>query len=377
MDKVPGISVLMKPASGSCNLSCDYCFYCDETANRERGSYGYMSTETLRNVIRKTLPHALHTVSYAYQGGEPMLRGLDFYRKAVEYQKQYNHRGIQIINAFQTNGSLLNEAWCEFFSQNRFLVGVSVDGIEETHNACRHTLMGGRTYEKVVAGIKQLNDYKVDFNILTVVNRKTVNRITEIYRDYRQRGWRYQQYILCLDPLYSQRGESPYSVSPEAYGYFLIQLFRLWYQDWQAGNQPYIRQFENLVGMVMGYPPEACEQLGTCGIQYVVEADGSVFPCDFYALDPYQIGNFNQDRLRQIDDLRDQIRFVDLSRQLPPECLTCEYYKLCRCGCRRQRDEDPAGHTYRFYYCESFKMFFKACGKELKQIAQSIQNGDR
>ena len=212
---MPAISVLMKPSSGMCNMDCDYCFYCDETAKRQQESYGFMSEQTLKNVIRKTMLRAEGVVSYAFQGGEPTLRGLDFFRRVMEYERQYNKKGLQVQNALQTNGILIDEDWCAFFREHHFLVGVSLDGTGEIHDRFRH-MRGDRsaTFDRVVRGIHLLEDYGVDFNILTVVHREVASHVREIYDFYREMGWNYQQYIACLDPLGETRGESEFALEP-------------------------------------------------------------------------------------------------------------------------------------------------------------------
>ena len=369
---MPQISVLMKPSSGMCNMQCDYCFYCDETQKRIQKSYGFMSEQTLKNVIRRTMLQAEGAVSYAFQGGEPTLRGLDFFEKAVEYEKQYNKHGIQVSNALQTNGYLLDEAWCEFLQRNHFLVGLSVDGIKETHDAYRHSKNGEPTFDRACRAAKQMDAYGVEYNILTVVNRKVAAHITEIYEFYKKQGWNYQQYIACLDPLEEPRGTNEYSLKPEQYGAFLIELFQLWYADWEKGKQPYIRQFENYVGILLGCQPEACDQRGVCGIQNVVEADGSVYPCDFYMLDAYRLGNFNENRLEEMNERRKEIGFVDRSLNLTQECRECPYFKICRGGCQRNRDFDSTSGAYRNYFCEIYKLFLETCYEKLEHIAHSM-----
>ncbi len=370
---MPAISVLMKPSSGMCNMSCDYCFYCDEAQKRIQESYGFMSEQTLKNVIRKTMLRAEGMVSYAYQGGEPTLRGIDFFRKAIEYQRQYNRNGIQVNNALQTNGLLLNEEWCEFFKENHFLIGISIDGIKETHDCYRHTKSGESVYDRVLRATQLMDQYGVDYNILTVVNQKVAAHIKEIYAFYKERGWRFQQYIACLDPLEEEHGRSAYSLHPETYGSFLTELFNLWYEDWRNGSQPYIRQFENYIGILLGYQPEACDQRGCCGIQNVVEADGSVYPCDFYMLDEYRLGNFNVNRIDEINDRRNEIGFVERSRKLKKECRECTYYPICRGGCQRNRDLDLRSGEYKNYFCESYRMFFDACLERMVKIADNIR----
>ena len=375
---MPAISVMIKPSSGMCNMSCDYCFYRDETQKRSQESYGFMSEKTLKNVIRKTMLRAEDMISYAFQGGEPTLRGLAFFQKVVEYQNQYNKNKIQVHNALQTNGLLIDEDWCRFLKENHFLVGVSLDGTKEIHDTYRHTRKeGGPTFDLVCSAIRLMESYGVDFNILTVVNQAAAENIQEIYSFYRQKKWNYQQYIACLDPLDEPHGQNEYSLAPEQYGQFLIRLFRLWYKDWKKGRQPYIRQFENYIGILLGHFPEACDQRGTCSIQNVVEADGSVYPCDFYMLNDYCLGNFNENRLDEIDARRKEIGFLERSLKLDPDCKHCAYYRLCRGGCQRNRDWAPEIQAYQNYFCQSYRMFFDACLNEMEEIARSLADARR
>ena len=375
---MPAISVMIKPSSGMCNMSCDYCFYRDETQKRSQESYGFMSEKTLKNVIRKTMLRAEGMISYAFQGGEPTLRGLAFFQKVVEYQNQYNKNKIQVHNALQTNGLLIDEDWCRFLKENHFLVGVSLDGTKEIHDTYRHTRKeGGPTFDLVCSAIRLMESYGVDFNILTVVNQAAAENIQEIYSFYRQKKWNYQQYIACLDPLDEPHGQNEYSLAPEQYGQFLIRLFRLWYKDWKKGRQPYIRQFENYIGILLGHFPEACDQRGTCSIQNVVEADGSVYPCDFYMLNDYCLGNFNENRLDEIDARRKEIGFLERSLKLDPDCKHCAYYRLCRGGCQRNRDWAPEIQAYQNYFCQSYRMFFDACLNEIEEIARSLADARR
>ena len=188
---------------------------------------------------------------------------------------KYNKNDISVTNALQTNGLLLDEEWCQFFKENHFLVGVSIDGIKEIHDKLRHNKTKGGTFEKIEKGIELLEHFEVEYNILTVVSHDVACNIEKIYRFYKEKGWNYQQYIACLDPLGEKRGENEYSLKPQEYGVFLTKLFDLWYEDYLKGQQPYIRQFENYAGIIMGYAPEACDQRGICSIQNVVEADGS------------------------------------------------------------------------------------------------------
>jgi uncharacterized protein len=198
-----------------------------------------------------------------------------------------------------------------------------------------------------------MDEYQVDYNILTVVHHDVAVNIDKIYTDYKARGWNYQQYIICLDPLEEIHGVNPYALKPVEYGKFLINLFDLWYTDLQQGKQPYIRQFENYISILLGYRAEACDQNGKCGIQTVVEADGSVYPCDFYMLDEYLLGNFNADNLEQINKKRSDIGFIERSLNLDKNCSNCKYLKICRGGCQRNRDNKEKTMQYENYFFES------------------------
>lgn len=363
-------TILIKPASGLCNMQCDYCFYCDEAAKREVASYGMMKIETIENIIRKVLKQGEGNICFAFQGGEPTLRGLDFFEKVIEFEQKYNIHNCRILNTLQTNGFYTDEKWCRFLKEHEFLVGVSVDGTQKLHDLHRHDKSGKDTYEKVRRSIALFEKYQIEYNILTVVNRQVAENIKEIYKEYMRNGWKYQQYITCLDPVGETKGERPYSLTPEIYGQFLINLFRLWYKDWRRGREPYIRQFENYIGVLLGYPPESCEQRGICSVQCVTEADGGVYPCDFYVMDEYRLGNFNTDRISDFFEHEKAGKFVEESKKWSDRCRSCEYFSLCRNGCRRSRVEEENTGTYRNYFCEGYRSFFKACEKELTEIVK-------
>ncbi|MDK2964695.1 anaerobic sulfatase maturase [Lacrimispora sp.] len=364
---MPPVNLLIKPASGLCNMECDYCFYCDESEKRRQASYGFMSKETLINVMRKTLSYGEQSVGIAFQGGEPTLCGIDFFEEAVRCVKQYNVNNLKIEYALQTNGYSITEEWCEFFKKNHFLVGLSVDGMEETHDKYRHSKKGKGTYQKVLNAARLMKKSGVDFNILTVVNKETAENIISIYKEYKRNGWEYLQFIACLDPLGETRGQREYSLTPKAYGEFLIKLFHLWYKDWKRGKQPYIRQFENYIGILLKYEPESCEQRGICGIQNVVEADGGVYPCDFYVLDEFKLGNLNQDTMAKIQERRSEIGFVDRSLNHSEDCRQCRWFSLCRGGCYRCREGVVDN-----YFCESYRMFFENCFTQMEEISRFL-----
>ena len=247
-----------------------------------------------------------------------------------------------------------------------------MDGIKATHDAYRRDAEGKETYFHTLKAAELLRKAGAEFNVLTVVNGKTAPKIGKIYENYRKLGFLWQQYIACLDPVWEKRGEQEYSLTPQAYGQFLIDLFELWYLDLCRGQQPYIRQFENYVGILMGRMPESCEQRGVCSFQNIVEADGSVYPCDFYVMDGYRLGNLRTDSLQVIEQRRRESRFVENSINHTEKCRSCPYFMVCRGGCRRHR-EQPGTEPGENYFCESYQMFFDSCLPRMREIAACLR----
>lgn len=374
---MPPLHLLIKPASGLCNLRCKYCFYYDETQKREQASYGVMSLETLENVIGKALAYAQGSCTIAYQGGEPTLAGLDFFEESIRIQNRLNTRGLRIENAIQTNGVGLDENWARFFAQNHFLVGLSVDGTQQTHDCYRVDAQGKDTYARVLRTARLFDKYQVQYNILTVVHAQIARHAQAIYRQFRKLGFSYLQFIPCLDPLGEKTGEQAYSLTPQAFGNFLIQLFDLWYRDVCAGNGVSIRTFDNYIAMLLGQRPESCGMSGICGVQNVVEADGSVYPCDFYVLDAYRLGNLNQDGFETIEQNRRALRFIESSAEFDEKCRACRYFPICRGGCRRLREPAPGYELPMNIYCASYQMFFDHALAPMQALAASLRSGAR
>lgn len=367
------MNLLIKPASGLCNMHCDYCFYADEMRNRQQASYGIMPDEVMEQVIKKTYATVSGACSFLFQGGEPTLAGLTFYEKWMKLEEKYNQNHVKTTHALQTNGYQLQDEWCQFFAKHNFLIGLSVDGTKATHDAYRRDRNNEGTYLNVRNAADRLRSAGVDFNVLTVVTKKTAARIRRIYESYRRQGFAWQQYIACLDPLHVPPGSMDYSLTPELYGQFLIELFRLWSFDLYKGRQPYIRQFENYIGILLGYEPESCEQRGRCSFQNVIEADGSVYPCDFYVLDSYKLGNLMTDDFSDIKKRQEQSDFTKRFLHPSAACAACRYYVLCRGGCCRHR-EQPGAACGQNYFCSSYQMFFDACLPKLENIANCIKS---
>lgn len=367
------LSLLIKPASGLCNLRCTYCFYHDEQAQRELAERGMMSEETLDLILKKAFMEAEGSVSIAFQGGEPALAGISFFRHAFDAERRFNTRHLPVAWAFQTNGTLLDDEWCAFLAESPMLVGISVDGTAAIHNQWRHDSSGNNTYSKVVAATRRLSAHGVPFNILSVVTHQMAAHARDVYASYRKNGWRHQQFIPCLDSLGMPSGECSWLLSSEDYGSFLIELFGCWKKDFLRGDQPSIRQFDNWLGILLGQLPEACDMRGICSAQYAFEADGSCYPCDFYMLDSQLLGTIQDTGFADFDRRRHEIGFIEASVELPERCLSCPYVDLCRGGCRRLRSDGEAGGPALFRFCDAYRAFFDACLSDMKECAEHLR----
>lgn len=373
---MPALSLLIKPASGNCNMRCRYCFYADELDNREIRSYGKMSVDTMHTIVDKAMEYGDYECTIAFQGGEPTLAGLDFYRDLVAYVTAHeNPKKLKIHYALQTNGYLINEEWAAFLGENHFLVGVSLDGLKGIHDRYRLDTAGKGTYQRVISAIRLLEKHQVEYNILTVVTAATARNGQKIYNYFKKNHFGYQQYIECLDPIGEEPGQHEYSLTPEKYGEFLKSMFDAWYLDMRSGTYVYNRYFENLMMIMAGQQPESCNMRGVCGKQWVFEADGSVYPCDFYALDQWCLGNINKNSFEEMDQKRDELGFIQWSMRQQEDCQKCRWFGLCRNGCRRNREPVTAEHTNRNYFCKSYQMFFEYAYPRLEEIYQLYMAG--
>ncbi len=352
------LHIMIKPASGLCNMRCRYCFYADETSKRQVSSYGMMSRETLSGVLEHGLEAVTRECTIAFQGGEPTLAGLDFFRDAVALAREKNKNNARLHFALQTNGLLLDEAWGAFLAENHFLVGVSLDGTKEVHDRNRLDAAGKGTFGRVVHAIEILERCGVEYNILTVITKNTVRSYSAIHSFFTKKGFRYQQFIPCLDPMGETRGGQEWSLTPELFEKYLKTAFDLWYREAMAGKKQYHGYFDNLLCMLNGQLPQACGMMGHCSMQYVVEADGSVYPCDFYMLDRYRLGNLALESIETVDRRRKELGFLEESVPAAPECGSCRWYPLCRGGCRRDRDYFEKGLGLN-YFCPAYKAFFE------------------
>jgi len=326
-----------------------------------------MSEQTLETVVRKAFVYADGCVSFMFQGGEPTLAGLDFYRLLMRFQKRYNARDLPVTNALQTNGYALDDAFAAFFAEHRFLVGVSLDGTREIHDALRKDAYGKGTYDRVLNGIACLKQHGAEYNILCVVNALVACRARQVFENLRAHT--FLQFIPCLDSLDNQ--SQLYSLSPEDYGNFLIETFDLYARAFCSAHPVSVRDFDAYVGMLCGHPPGSCAQTGACAAYALVESDGGVYPCDFYVLDEHRLGDIHDTSFLRLFQAHKMQAFLESSHSVPPECGACGYYSLCRGGCRRYREPFVAGAPSLNRFCSGYKRFFAHAGPTLRTMAMA------
>lgn len=331
-------SALIKPASSLCNMRCKYCFYADVADNRLVSSYGVMDRQTSEILIDRVLEHMQQPgeVIFAFQGGEPTLAGLDYFLHFTSYAKEKNAGRCTLRYAIQTNGLVLDESWCRMLKEHEFLVGVSLDGEESLHNYCRPDAKGLGTYSRIKKSIKLLEQAGVEYNILSVVTRQAAKHPQKAFQFYRKNGFNFVQLIPCLKPL-DAKEEGSFDLTPQLYADFYKRFFNEWYEHLQRGEYLSVRQFDNILMMMQGQPPEQCGMRGRCTPQFVVEADGGVYPCDFYVLDRYACGNIKEQSIEEISHSIGIQRFLEDRVPEHPLCSTCRVRRLCGGGCKRYR----------------------------------------
>ncbi len=352
-----GLSLLIKPASALCDLNCGYCFY-TRTAGARKDAAGIMPEETARVLLKRAFSARPAALSIVFQGGEPTLAGRGWYRGFLAALHEENTRGVPVDLCLQTNGTHIDDAWAAFLKEHGFLVGLSLDGCRETNDRWRKDAAGGGAYDKTVAAAETLARHGVDFNILSVVTEESAYEIERTWAEFKSRGFRFLQFIPLVE-----EGAGP-ALGAEAYGYFLRRLFDLWYEDLCRGDYVSVRQFDNWVRMLWGEQPENCAMCGVCGRYYVIEANGDVYPCDFYCRDADRLGSvFDEAPFAGSEKHR---AFIAESLRIGETCGGCGYYPLCRGGCRKDRTEDGTKNKY----CAAYRAFFDYALPRLKDAAR-------
>lgn len=399
--------LMIKPAGPACNLDCTYCFYLEKEKLFDHGARFRMSDETLETLVRDYIAAnpGDAPITFGWQGGEPTLMGVDFFRRAVSLQKQYG-AGRVIENAFQTNGTRLNDEWAAFFKEHGFLVGVSIDGPRALHDKYRVDKGGKPTFDAVMRGIETLKRHQVDFNTLTCVNRETARKPLEIYRFLRGIGSTFLQFIPIVERRPDARAAdwrlslasppaaprpspaapggkppeappqmTPWSVKPGDYGRFLKAIFDRWVLH--DVGRVHIQLFDVALGKWLGLPGGICVHAETCGRALAVEHNGDLYSCDHYVYPDHRLGNILREPLAGMVDSDRQVAFgLGKLDSLPRRCLDCPMHFACAGGCpkhRFARTED--GEPGLNYLCEDYLGFFAHVDRPMRMMARLYQAG--
>jgi len=383
---LPAFSVLAKPTGAICNLACEYCFYLEKKHVVPHAEKFRMAPDVLESFIRQKIEaHRVDTVHFTWQGGEPTLLGLDYFRQVVKLQQKYAD-GKQIQNGFQTNGVLLDDAWCRFFAEHEFLVGLSVDGPEAINDEYRKTTGGGGSFQKVMAGLELLKKHEVEFNTLTVVHAGNVENADEVYDFLKEIGSAFWQFIPIVERL-KPDGDlaapedtadypmAPWSVDPGKYGLFLDRIFQRWVRE--DVGKVFVQHFESALANHIGMNPGVCVWNETCGQALAIEHNGDLYPCDHYVFPQYKLGNISDASLVELVHHPDQLHFGrDKRDTLPRICRECDVLDLCHGECPKHRFVIGAdGERNLNYLCQAYKHFFGSILPELGVLAELLELG--
>lgn len=313
-------------------------------------------------------------MTFGWQGGEPTLAGLAFYKKAIELQKQYG-QGMRVSNALQTNGVLLDQEWLEFLHEYHFLVGISIDGTQHVHDRYRLSHNGKGTHTLVEKSAQALLATGIEVNALSVVNDYSVQWAAESYNYLKALGFQYLQFIPCVETdQENSRIPASFSVSSEAYGEFLCQIFDLWAADWQGGKPTTSeRMMDNMLGIYLGLESSECTFRHACGDYLVVEHNGALYSCDFFVEDAWHLGHLRDEKsLEEILNSRRQEMFGTMKNRLPEKCRRCDYLQLCNGGCTKDRLRDPRDRRLN-HFCAAYKQFHSYTHERFKSLAQQYR----
>ena len=364
--------VMLKPAGAHCNLACKYCYYLEKNNLYQNSHRHLMSDDMLEQFTREyieaqTMPQVLFT----WHGGEPLMRSIDFYKKALTLQKKYAH-GKQIDNVIQTNGTLLTDEWCEFFAQNHWLVGISIDGPQEYHDHYRVTPAGKPSWEKVMQGISLLKKHRVEWNAMAVVNAYNAEHPLEFYHFFRDNGCQYLQFTPIVERLTEHEDgrtlasladdrEIPLadaSVTPQQWGNFLCTIF----DDWVRHDvgKTFVEIFDCTLANWMGVLPGICAYSKECGHAGVMEHNGDVYSCDHFVFPEYKLGNIREQSLIDMLYGEKQQAFSRLKHtSLPRQCKECEMEFACHGECPKNRfEKDKYGEPGLNYLCQGYYQYY-------------------
>jgi len=377
----PAFHVMAKPRGAICNLDCEYCYYLRKEDLYQGRSFR-MSDQILENYIRQYITaQRVPEVNFAWQGGEPTLMGLDFFRKVVAYQQKYARPGMKIENTLQTNGTLLNDEWCRFLAKNRFLIGISLDGPREVHDVYRKDKGGAPTFDRVVRGVNLLRRHKVDFNVLTCVSAANVHQPLEVYHFLRDEiGAEYIQFI----PIVERDNDTGFqegtvltsrSITGKQYGDFLIAIFDEWVH--RDVGRVFVQIFDTALGRWLGAPGGLCVFQETCGKALVMEHNGDLYSCDHFVEPRHLLGNILETPLIELVGSEQQLKFgLNKKASLPRYCRECPVLFACNGGCPKNRtDLTPDGEAGLNHLCKGYKAFFTHIDQPMRMMAGLLRQG--
>jgi uncharacterized protein len=391
-----GLHIVTKPMGPACNLDCTYCFYLEKQALYGAGEDFRMPDEVLATFIRSYVEaQPTPVVEFVWQGGEPTLLGLDFFRRAVELQRPYAGRKT-ITNSLQTNGTLLDDDWCRFLQSHNFMVGLSLDGPREIHDRYRRDRQGNGSFDRVMGGLRLLQKHGVDYNIMASVARETARHPLQVYRFFKAEGVEFIQFVPIIErppaaaerkiglslagPAQIDREErnrevTPWTVMPEEYGDFLIAVYEEWVRN-DVGTT-FVMNFEWALNAWIGNPAPVCVHARQCGRSLVMEHNGDLFACDHFVYPQYRLGNIMTDDLGQMVEKSLQCGFGTAKETaLPGQCRECEVLAACQGGCPKHRfAATPLGDPGLQYLCGGYQKFFRHIRKYLRAMTTLLEHG--
>lgn len=364
---MPSLSLMLKPVSSQCNMRCDYCFYFDLADHRERAFHGRMSKEEADLFVQNVFQGLAEGTELilSFQGGEPLLAGLAFYQDLVS--KVEVHKGESPVSyAIQTNGLLVDEAWCRYFLENDFLVGLSLDGLASGHDLYRKDPSGKGTYSRVLKAKRLLERHGVKTNILSTLTDQLARHPQKVWRFLIDEKIDHIQFTPCLGPLSGQK--APWTLSPRRFHRFYLDLFQAWKKAVLGRQYVSIKLFDDIVNYFVRKQVTACGMDGKCRVQHVVEADGGLYPCDFYVLDEYKTGSLLDKPLEELESDHQKNPFLQDMGPLNEVCQACPHLHHCKGGCKRMAgvmyvDEDG--------FC-GYRQLLDDIGQELCQLGEWV-----
>ena len=380
--------VMLKPAGAHCNLACKYCYYLEKNKLYPTAQRHLMSDEMLEQFTREYIEaQTMNQVLFTWHGGEPLLRSIDFYRKALSLQQKYAG-GRRIDNVIQTNGTLLTDEWCEFFAQNHWLVGISIDGPQPYHDHYRLTAAGKPSWQKVMQGIKLLKKHGVEWNAMAVVNAYNVNHPLEFYRFFKENGCQFLQFTPIVERLtrhedgrtlasLADKDEislSEASVAPEQWGYFLCAIFDEWVR--KDVGKIFVEIFDCTLANWMGISPGICAYSKECGHAGVMEHNGDVYSCDHFVFPEYKLGNIRDHSLIDMLYGEQQQEFSRLKHSsLPRQCKECDMEFACHGECPKNRFmKDKYGDSGLNYLCPGYYLYYQHVAPYMDYMKQELMS---